>query len=321
MNDGSRGLPILVTGSQGFVGTAVRAALAARGRSVVGVDRAGAGAEIESDLADDAFDPEGLARRIGPVDGVIHLAARISRESSVDEAARRNLRAIAEAPVRIAEAWRALHGPTHIVLCSSLKVYGPQPSPIAPFASPLRPEPRTYGSAKALAERLLAIAARRAGFTAAVVRLTFVYGPGQHPHNAIPTFLRACWRGERPVIFGEGDELRDDVLVSDVAHCLVEACLRRAEGPFNAGGEQVRTLAEVASLCCAAVAAVGGPRDLQPLCDRAHPRKPWIDQSFDVSRAIGLLGYRPTPMLDGLKRQAESMRPMESAGTAERSPS
>jgi len=309
-------LPILVTGSQGFVGGALRALLAARGHPVVGVDLPGRGAEVELDLGDEAFDAEALARRLGPVGGIIHLAAHITRGSSVDGAARRNLRAIAEVPARLGETWSAAHGPTHVVLCSSLKVYGDVPSPIDPLTSPLRPEPRSYGSAKALAERLLAISARRAGFTAAFVRLTYVYGPGQHATNATPIFLRACWRGEAPVVFGEGRELRDDVFVGDVAYCLAEACLRRAEGPFNAGGERARSLMEVATLCCEAVAAVGGPSGLRPVVDRARAGKPWIDQSFDIARTIATFGYRPTPMIEGLKREALALRPPTATATA-----
>jgi hypothetical protein len=60
-----------VTGSQGFVG----------------VDLPGRVAEIELDLGDEAFDADALARRVGPVGRIIHLAARITRGSSVDAAA------------------------------------------------------------------------------------------------------------------------------------------------------------------------------------------------------------------------------------------
>ena len=262
-----------MTGSQGFVGGHLRRALGQRGCEVIGVDVAGRGAEIALDLA--AFDADALARRVGPVAGIIHLAARISRSSSVDAAARANLRAIAEAAPLLGEAWRAAHGPTHLVLCSTLKVYGAQPSPIAPSASPLRPEPRTYGSAKALAERLVAIAGRRAGFSTTIVRLTYVYGPGQAAHNAIPIFLDACWRGEPPVVFGDGHELRDDVLVTDVADGLAEACLRRVEATLNAGGEGARPLREVAALCCQAVAAAGGPTGLVPRFEIRSRCAPW----------------------------------------------
>ena len=142
-----------------------------------------------------------------------------------------------------------------------------------------------------------------------MVRLTYVYGPGQVAHNAIPIFLGACWRGEQPVVFGDGHELRDDVLVTDVADGLAEACLRRAEGILNAGGEGARPLREVAALCCQAVAAAGGPTGLGPRFDSGRPGKPWIDQRFDSSALYALLGRPPTPMAEGLTAQAAAMRP------------
>ncbi len=155
----------------------------------------------------------------------------------------------------------------------------------------------------------MAIAARRAGFSVAMVRLTYVYGPAQVASNAIPIFLRACWRGEQPVVFGDGHELRDDVLVTDVADGLAEVCLRRVEGVLNAGGERARSLREVAALCCQAVAAAGGPAGLVPRFDPGRPGKPWIDQSFDSSALYALLGRPPTPMLAGLTAEAAAMRP------------
>jgi nucleoside-diphosphate-sugar epimerase len=296
---------VLVTGSEGFVGRHLRRALVERGALVLGVDLASRGAEFEHNLGDSEFSADELAERVGPVDGIVHLAARITRGSSVDGDARRNLRAIAEVPVRLMEAFSARHGSTHLVFCSSIKVYGDQGAlPIVPELSPLRPEAHSYGSAKALAERLLEISRARGLGSYAIVRPSFIYGPGQPATTAIPAFLRGCWQGTAPTVFGDGLQLRDDVLASDVAHCLAEACLRRAEGAFNAAGERSRTLFEVAELCCRAVEAEGGPRGLLPTLSSARPPARWINQSFDISRTRALLDYEPVAMLTGLAREA-----------------
>lgn len=296
---------IVVSGSQGFVGKHLRQALGARGVEVLGLDVPGSGAELEQDLGDPAFDPQALAARVGPVSGIIYMAARITRGSSVDAAARANLRAIAEAPVRLLEAFHLLHGPTHFVYCSTYKGYGPpRVLPIDPARPPQRPDPHSYGSAKALAERLLAIAARRLTARYAVVRPTCIYGPGQHIHNAIPMFLKACWAGEQPTVFGAGNDIRDDVLASDLAYCLAEACLRRVEGALHAGGERARKVLEVAELCCRAVAELSGAEASSPRVDPTRPPKWWLDQTFDISRTRALLDYEPTPLLEGLKQEA-----------------
>jgi nucleoside-diphosphate-sugar epimerase len=296
---------VVVSGSQGFVGKHLRRAFRARGVEVLGLDMPGSGAELEHDLGDDAFDAQALAERVGAVDGIVYMAARITRGSSVDAAARRNLRAIAEAPVRLLEAFHERHGSTHLVYCSTYKSYGPaEHQPIDPLRPPQRPDPHSYGSAKALAERLLAIGARRLGARYAVVRPTCIYGPGQHLHNAIPLFLKACLAREVPVVFGTGREVRDDVLASDLSYCLAEACLRRAEGAFHAGGERARTILEVSELCCQAVANVHGGAPLTPRVEAGRAPKWWLDQSFDIQRTRELLDYQPTPLLEGLAQEA-----------------
>jgi UDP-glucose 4-epimerase len=300
---------VVVTGSQGFVGRHLRRALTLRGCEVIGVDRPGTGAEIEQDLSDPRFDALALATRCGAVDGVIYMAATITRGSSVDALARANLRAIAHAALACFEAFHAHNPATHYVYCSTYKTYGPAASqPVDPQRPPQRPDPHSYGCAKLLAERLLAIAAARSGARYAVVRPSCIYGPGQHQGNAIPIFLRALWEGRAPVVFGTGKDLRDDVLASDLAYCLAEACLRRAPGAFHAAGERAYTIFEVAEACCRAVERCGGPGGLHPLVDASKPPKFWIDLELSLERTRQLLGYEPTPLADGLEREARWIR-------------
>jgi len=296
---------LLVTGSQGFVGRHVRALCKKRGVEHIGVDRPGTGAEIEVDLASPAFDPVAVWDKAGKVTSVVYMAANITRTSSVDAKARSNLRLIAEAPPRLIEEGHLRGLCSHIVDCSTYKLYGPQKQPqIVAATHPRRPDPYSYGSAKALGERLLAVAAARSGFGYAVVHPTCIYGPGQHLHNAIPLFLKAALAGEAPVVFGDGKSLRDDVFAPDLAFLLVEAGLRNATGSFNATGEKARTILEVAKLCCAAV----GRSDLEPRLEEGKPPKWWIDQTFDQTASRETFGYAPTPQIDALATEAEWIR-------------
>jgi nucleoside-diphosphate-sugar epimerase len=298
---------VLITGSQGFVGRCLRRLAEQRGIEVVGVGLPGSAADLHVDLSEPNFDAEALARSVGPVDVIFHLAARIRRGSSVDADARRNLRLVAEAPVRLMEAWSALFGTTHLVLCSSIKVYGQGvESPAAPEASPLYPDPFSYGSAKACAERFLEVSRMRGGGSYSVVRPAYIYGPGQHASNAIPAFLAAALAGRAPLVHGDGGQLRDDVFVGDVAYCLLEAGVRRMPGIVNAGGECARTLYQVAELCCRAAERAGGSKGATPGLSGQPPAR-WVQQSYDISRTRELLDYRPTSLLDGLTRQARWM--------------
>jgi UDP-glucose 4-epimerase len=298
-------LPIVVTGSEGFVGRHLRRALTARAIPVIGVDRPGTGAEIEQDLSDPGLDTDALAARCGAVQGVIHMAATITRGSSVDATARSNLRAIAQASVELFDAFHAAAPGSHFVYCSTYKGYGPpEQQPIDPERPPQRPDPHSYGSAKALGERLLQIASTRTGARFAIVRPTCISGPGQHLHNAIPIFLRSAWAGESPIVFGSGKDMRDDVYAPDLARALLEACVRRETGAFHATGERGHTIWELAEQCCQAVAELGGPSGLAPRLDPSKPPKWWLDQTFDWQRTRQRLGYQPTPLLEALKAEA-----------------
>ncbi|MCB9591397.1 MAG: NAD(P)-dependent oxidoreductase [Sandaracinaceae bacterium] len=301
---------ILVTGSEGFVGRHLVAAIEARGLEAVGVDLPRTGASIEVDLGSEKLDPAALVKRAGDVQAVIYMAAKITRGSSVDADARRNLRAIAEAPVRIMEAFVERGGrPPHLVACSTFKMYGPprDDGPVDPADPPQSPDPHSYGSAKFLAERLLEIGSARSGFSFAVVRPSCIYGPGQHGHNAIPRFLRAALAGERPVVFGDGTSLRDDVFAPDLASLMLEAALQGAHGAFHACGESSRTIADVARVCCEAVEVEGGPK-LSAQLDPSREPKWWIDQRFDREPSEQVLSYVPTDLLEGLRRQVRWMK-------------
>jgi nucleoside-diphosphate-sugar epimerase len=302
------GARVVVTGSQGFVGRHLRKSLARRGAICIGVDRPGTGAEIEIDLSRPDFDPDAVWEQVsGKAEAIIYMAANITRTSSVDEAARGNLRLIAEAQVRLIEAGHARGQCSHVVDCSTFKIFGPQKQPdgIVAATHPRRPDPYSYGSAKALAERLLAIASVRAGFSYSMVHPTCIYGPGQHLHNAIPLFLKACLAGEDPVVFGDGKSIRDDVYAPDLSDVLIEAALTKKVGSFHAHGEKARTILEVAELCCEATRKIGGKAGLRPRLEAGKPPKWWLDQSFDVRSTREAFDFRPTPQLDALVAEAK----------------
>lgn len=285
----------------------MRRALEFRECEVIGVDRSDTGAEIELDLAEPAFDGRALAERVGRADGVIYLAASSTRGSSVDDAARANLRAIATAAVSTFEVFASRRDPAHFVYCSTYKVYGPRPGVIDPAEGPGHPDPHSEASAKAFGERLLGVASARVRQPIAIVRPTCVYGPGQHSWNVVFRFLSDCWAGRRPVVFGEGSEVRDDVVVTDVAYCLVEACLGRRSGAFHAAGGRAHSLAELAGACCRAVERLGGPA-VSPVHDRTRTPSWWLDRRFSLDRTRHELGYEPQLLDVGLAWQAVWIR-------------
>jgi nucleoside-diphosphate-sugar epimerase len=62
------------------------------------------------------------------------------------------------------------------------------------------------------------------------LRISTVFGRGENRPRAIPAFINAHLRRERPVVHGDGTDVRDYVLVDDVAGAVLNACWPDAPG-------------------------------------------------------------------------------------------
>lgn len=204
---------ILITGSEGLVGTALRAALETRGASVVGLDLRGAGGE-----RGDVCDAERVVQAVAGCEGVIHLAA-VSRvvwgERDPEECWRVNvggLRNVIEA------VERQSHRPW-LVFASSREVYGQPDELPASEDAHLRPV-NVYGRSKVQCERLME-AGRARGLRGAVVRLSNVYGSTRdHADRVVPAFARAAVLGDTLRVDGSG-QIFDFTHVEDTTRGLM----------------------------------------------------------------------------------------------------
>lgn len=167
---------ILVTGATGFVGKALCAELAARGRPVRAVSRRPAtGCFAIGDIDGDTDWTQALRG----VTHVVHLAARVH---VMDDRAADPLaafrRANVDATLRLARQ-AAAAGVKRFVFASSIKVNGEQTAPGQPFTADDTPRPQDpYGVSKLEAEQGLLRLARETGMEVAIVRPPLVYGPG-----------------------------------------------------------------------------------------------------------------------------------------------
>ena len=159
---------ILITGSSGLVGTAVRASLECSGVSVTGLDIQAVGHEFG-----DVRNPLTIQHAFESCTGIIHLAA-ISRviwdEKDPDNCWATNVHGLANvlglAKPQKVKPW--------VIFASSREVYG-QPTILpATENSPLNPV-NIYGRAKVEGERLIN-EARTQGLRTTIVRLSNVYG-------------------------------------------------------------------------------------------------------------------------------------------------
>ena len=243
----------LVTGGAGFIGSHLTRALLAEGRRVTVLDNLSVGRRdaipdgarlVHGDIRDEAA----VADALREVDCVFHLAAQVTIRGSFDRfqedldtnvmGTARLLRSVDPAQVK----W--------FTLASSMAVYADAGSP-APIdeSHPMRPL-SPYGAGKLAAEDVSSqiMAARGIPFTA--VRFFNTYGPGQTytPYVGVLTiFITRLLRGEPITIFGDGEQQRDFIHVSDVVAGAI-ATPGRAPGRYNLGTGRGTSLNQLATM-------------------------------------------------------------------------
>jgi len=285
-------MKVLITGSEGLVGSALAPLLERQGYEVVRFD-------IRRDPSEDVRSVEALRKAMQGCTGVVHLAA-VSRviwgEQNPTLCWDTNVRGLNNA---LACAELAESSPW-FVFASSREVYGqPDSLPVTEDA-PYRPC-NFYGYAKIEGERMVE-QARQDGFRACTVRLSNVFG-SRHDHadRVVPAFARGAARGEELRIDG-ADHTFDFTYVYDVADGLARLVKFLSGGgaappPIHFVTGEPTTLLQLAEL---SIELAGSASKIR----HAPPR------SYDVAhfygspaRASELLGWRPqTPLRVGLGR-------------------
>jgi nucleoside-diphosphate-sugar epimerase len=133
-----------------------------------------------------------------------------------------------------------------------------------------------------------------------ILRPSLVYG-ADDPHNGYGPnrFRRLANAREKIVLFGEGEERRDHVLVDDVAEIILRTLKRRSVGSLNIATGEVhsfRAIAErVVAAATAAVAIESSPRS-GPMPHNGY-------RPFDIAAARAAFpDFRFTPLADGIAR-------------------
>jgi GDP-4-dehydro-6-deoxy-D-mannose reductase len=214
---------VLVTGACGFVGRHLLAELAARGHTIVGMDKGPA----PSDLPVQEFLPVDIThadavktavRRLAP-DACIHLAA-IAFVPSGKLCPRTMTEVNVMGTVNLLEALRTDSPSTRLLFVSTAQVYGTsaRPSP-AREDDALQPE-SLYGITKTAADSISLLYARQYGMPVMVARPYNHIGPGQAPDYVVASFARqitAIRQGGPPVIrVGNLASRRDFTDVRDI---------------------------------------------------------------------------------------------------------
>ena len=222
-------MQFLVTGGAGFLGTHLCNRLARDGHTVLALDDLSAGDPSRLDPAvlftrGDVADIPKLWSLLQGVDGVYHLAARVSVPQSVLYPRDYNTVNVG-GTVALMEAVRDA-GVKRVVLASSGAVFGRQAQ--QPVREDIPPNPDSpYAVSKLSAEHYVRTIGSLWKIETVMLRIFNAYGPGQalpasHP-PVVPQSLKQAIGGGSLVIFGDGTQTRDFVYVDDVTDALVAA--------------------------------------------------------------------------------------------------
>jgi len=299
----------LVTGVAGFIGSSLADALLDRGYQIRGIDNFATGRESNleplegregfSFVEGDIRDSETVRDVLEGVDTVYHQAAVPSVPRSVEDPVTTTDANCTGTAVLVDEARRG--DVETLVVASSSSVYGS--SEELPKVESMEANPESpYALSKNYTEQLAVQAGNLYDLDTVALRYFNVFGPRQDPQGeyaaVIPKFIRLMLDGERPVIYGDGEQSRDFSYIENV----VEANVSAAESDVSS---------EVFNVACGGrvtvnelVETLNGllGTDLDPVYDDPRPGDVRHSQA-DISKAKEYLGYEPdVGFKQGLKR-------------------
>ena len=207
-----------------------------------------------------------LARK---VDAIIHLAAQISPFISMkypENTTTTNVNGTLN--VLRAAAKEKLE---KVVFASSSSVYGDFNSRYVSEKLPTNPI-SPYGASKLAAEKYCGAFYRAYNLPTISLRYLNVYGQRQssNPYSGvIAIFTKALIHRRRPIIFGDGNQTRDFIHVSDVARANIIALQSRSGygDAFNVGTGKAITINHLADL----LRAITGRKEIQPAHKKSRP--------------------------------------------------
>jgi len=233
---------ILVTGGAGFIGSHLVDALIEKGHKVVVVDNLSTGKKENINKKAKFYKIDICSPKIGEIfkkekpEICFHFAAQINVRKSIEDP-------IKDAKINILGSLNVLENckkykTEKIVFASSAGVYGEAKIFPTPETHPGNPD-SPYRITKLTVENYLKFYKENSGLKFVSLRFSNVYGPRQDPKGeagVVAIFIEKLLRGERPTIFGDGNQTRDFIFVEDAVSASLKAMEYKGEKEiFNIG--------------------------------------------------------------------------------------
>jgi UDP-glucose 4-epimerase len=314
------GARIFMTGGAGFIGSHFVRDLLAAGAGVTVYDNFSSGLAQNLDGVDapleiikgDILDYETLRDAMRGHDAVSHQAAQLEITRSIGDPIY-DLATNTIGTLNVLKAVGEL-GIGKVVEASSAGVYGQAVTDPQGEDHPTDPN-WEYGVSKLACEKYAAIACERNSRLAVTsLRYAIVYGEREWYGRVLTLFLKRALDGKPPVVFGNGDQVRDFVYVGDIAQ-LHRRCFE-VDSPghlvLNGSTGAGTTVLELAHAVCTVTGIEEGPvfddvtEGARSTLADGRMRLPSELHAMRMSyqRALDAVGWKPEVALrDGLERE------------------
>jgi dTDP-glucose 4,6-dehydratase len=239
-------------------------------------------------------DKVAVQKAIENVDVVVHFAAETHVDRSINSA-EAAVQTNVLGTFQLLEAARS-HSISRFVHVSTDEVYGTASTEPFHENSPLNPR-NPYSASKAAADRLAYSYFVTYGLPVIITRPTNTYGPYQYPEKLIPFFVNQALNDQPLPVYGNGQQQRDWLHVSD--HCAaIDLLIQKGTNgeAYNIVGHNERVNMEVVETI---LGILDKPRSLiKHVEDRpGHDTRYYLD-----GRKLQGLGWSPRqPWMDGME--------------------
>lgn len=302
---------VLVTGGAGFIGSHVCDLLKAQGHDVLAVDDLSTGSRNNLDRSIGFIQMDIRSADLKPlmddarVEVVMHLAAQSGVPVSVVDP-------VKDASINVAGSVNVLEAAAKagvrkvVYAASGGTLYGSPPKlpvteDMAAGAIPTTP----YGISKKVVEHYLLYFRSEFGTDFTQIALANIYGPRQDPlgeGGVIAIFAKLMLEGRQPTIYGDGEQTRDFVYVSDVARAFVAAIDKGSGRLINIGTGKQTSVNQIYAAMAEATGYAGEPIQAPARPEERH-------NALDNSLAAQLLSWQPEVELEaGLAATVEHVR-------------
>ena len=283
---------VLVTGGAGFIGSHVTDNLRAKGKQVTIFDRYRH--KLHRDdvevIVGDVKDREAVMDAVARHDGVIHLAAILGTQETVQ---------MAEPVVEV-----NIVGSLNVF--DACRLYQKKAVYIAVGNHWMN---NPYSITKTAAERFALMYNKESGTRIAVVRGLNAYGPRQKVkpvRKVVPNFVVPALRGEELIVYGSGNQIMDMIYVEDIAEILVRALLMD-HGVYDyvieAGMGRDTTINELAEVV---VRTCGSCSEIKHVEMRpGEEPDSVVKANVETLRCLGFSVNELTPLEEGIRKAVE----------------